>query len=66
KKWHENLTCRNNTYRRPVPLQGALRRSPAEPREIAGGISGGESGGPLRGVHTPRRSDHGSPRISAL
>ena len=54
------------TYRRPVPLQGALRRSPAEPREIAGGINGGESGGLLPGGHTPRRSCGGSPRISAL
>jgi putative transposase len=35
------------TYRRPVPLKGALRRSPAEPRHVAGGISGGESRGSL-------------------
>ena len=54
------------TYRRPVPLKRALRRSPAEPRQVAGGISGRESGGPLRGFHDPRRSDHGSPRIPAL
>ena len=32
------------TYRRPVPLKRALRRSSAEPRHVvAGGISGGES-----------------------
>jgi putative transposase len=54
------------TYRRPVPLRGTSRRSPAEPRQVAGGISGGESGGLLRGSHDPRRSDRGSPRISAL
>ena len=54
------------TYRRPVPLQGALRRSPAEPREIVGGISRGESGGSLPGSHDPRRSHSGSPRISVL
>ena len=54
------------TYRRPVPLQGALRRSPAEPREIAGGINSGESGGSLPGSHDPRRSHSGSPRISVL
>jgi len=54
------------TYRRPVPLKGALRRSPAEPRHVAGAISGGESGGLLRGSHDPRRSHRGSPRISAL
>jgi putative transposase len=49
------------TYRRPVPLKGALRRSPAEPREIAGGITDGESGGSLPGSHDPRRSHGGSP-----
>ncbi|WP_020374168.1 RNA-guided endonuclease InsQ/TnpB family protein [Sulfobacillus thermosulfidooxidans] len=54
------------TYRRPVPFKRALRRSPAEPRHVAGGISGSESGGSLRGVHTPRRSHNGSLRISAL
>jgi len=41
------------TYRRPVPLRGALRRSPAEPREIAGRINGSESGGSLPGSHDP-------------
>jgi putative transposase len=54
------------TYRRPVPLKRASRRSPAEPRHVAGGISGGESGGALRGSLDPRRSHGGSPRISAL
>ncbi len=37
----ELLVPQRITYRRP--LRGALRRSPAEPREIAGGINGGES-----------------------
>ena len=54
-----------NTYRRPVPLKRTLRRSPAEPREIAGGINGGKSGGSLPGSHHPRRSHGGFPRISA-
>ncbi len=54
------------TYRRPVPLKGTLRRSPAESRHVAGGINGGESGGPLQGLTTRGRSHRGSPRISAL
>ncbi|WP_053960333.1 RNA-guided endonuclease InsQ/TnpB family protein [Sulfobacillus thermosulfidooxidans] len=62
----EFLVPQRITYRRPVLLKRALRRSPAEPREIAGGISGGESGGSLRGSHDPRRSHGGSPRISVL
>jgi putative transposase len=62
----EFLVPQRITYRRPVPFKRALRRSPAEPRHVAGGISGSESGGSLRGVHTPRRSHSGSPRISAL
>ena len=55
-----------STYRRPVPLKRTLRRSPAEPREIAGGINGGQSGGSLPGSHDPRRNHGGFPRISAL
>jgi len=62
----ELLVPQRITYRRHVPLQGALRRRPAEPRDMAGGISGGESGGSLPGSHDPRRSHGGSPRISAL
>ena len=62
----ELLVPKRITYRRPVPLKGTLRRSPAEPRHVAGGISGGESGGSLLGVHPSRRSHGGSPRISVL
>ena len=37
----ELLVPQRITYHRPVPLRGALRRSLAETREIAGGINGG-------------------------
>ncbi|MCY0881770.1 MAG: zinc ribbon domain-containing protein [Firmicutes bacterium] len=54
------------TYRRPVPFRGTLRRSPAEPRQVAGGISDGESGAPRQGLTARGRSHRGSPRISGL
>jgi putative transposase len=60
----ECLVPERITDRRPMALNTS-RRSPAEPREIAGGISSGESGGSLPGSHNPRCSHGGSPRTSA-
>jgi putative transposase len=54
------------TDRRPVPLQGAFRRSPTEPREIAGGISHDESGASIQGLATRGRSHGGSPNLRPL
>jgi putative transposase len=54
------------TYRRPVPLKGKSRRSPAEPWHVAGGISHDESGAALQGLGTRGHSHGGSPRISGL
>jgi putative transposase len=54
------------TYRRPVPLKGTSRRSPAEPWHVAGGISHDESGASLQGLGTRGHNHGGSSRISAL